>query len=252
MKAEIILVYTDRPKLIHNALRSIDSNRRNGGNFQISVIDDSTKKHGEIKHIMWKKYRELYKLSKFFEIKDTIDDKVKRGESMHGKYMTDAIRASESDFVIVLCDDDALFPNYVKKLSDYYQKNTSVLWSWCFVVLYDFSRFNWDNIKRTNGLIRNEFVNPDIGINGADGTICPESRKDSSQVTFRVKTFNELNISYNYPKTTNLDASLYNLFSSKIGCTCAQNDIVGQFKGSHQDQMGNRQHGEFKFNPLIS
>ena len=252
MKAEVILLYTDRPILINNALRSIDSNRRNGGRFHISVIDDSTAKYGVIKHIMWKKYRELYKLSSFFEIKDTLEDKIKRGDSIFGKYATEAIRASESDFVIILCDDDALFPNYIKELSNYYQKNPSVLWSWCSVSIYDPSKHNWDIIKKTEKNVKNEFVHTDTFLNDKIGTINPCNRKDSSQVTFRVKNFNYFDISFLSQKTANLDAHLYNDINSKIGPTCHQNDIMGQFKGIYPDQLGNRQNSPAKFLPTTN
>lgn len=249
MRAEIILAYTDRPKLVRNALDSIEANRLNGCKFSISVIDDSTANYGEIKHIMQKKYRKLYKLSRFFEIKDTLDNKIARGDSIHGKYTTDAIRTSKSDYSIYLCDDDALLPNYINELSDYYQKNPCVLWSWCYVSIYDPSKHNWNTIKKTEKNVKNEFVHTDTFLNDKIGTINPCNRKDASQVTFRIKTFNDFGISYLNQKTSNLDAHLFDDINSKIGPTCAQNNIMGQFKGWHVDQLGNRQHSPAKFLP---
>lgn len=251
MKAEILLIYCDRPNLINNALRSIDANRKNGANFSLSIVDDSAFNHGYIQKLVWKRYRDLYKITKFYQVGDTLEDKIQRGESVFGKYLTKANRESECDYAVLMCDDDALFPNYINNLSNYYEKNTNVLWSWCYVMLYDFEIHGWDHIKKTKDMERNAFVNPDIFLNSPDGEICPESKKDSSQVTYRIKTFKEFNIEYACPKTANLDGLLYRSFANHLGCTCAQNNILGQFKGWNRDQLGNRQHGEAKFKPTI-
>jgi len=251
MKAEILLMYCDRPNLINNALRSIDANRKNGANFSISLIDDSSFDHGYIKKLMWKRYRELFKLTRFYEVGDTLDDKIKRGESIFGKYLTEASNSSESDYAVLVCDDDALLPNYINQLSSYYDKNPEVFWSWSYVLLYDYELFGWDKIKKYNKLERNECVNPDIFLNSPDGIICPESKKDSSQVSYRVGKFKELKIEYACPKTANLDGILYRSFAQHLGCTCHQNNIIGQFKGWNRDQLGNRQVGDAKFKPQI-
>jgi glycosyltransferase involved in cell wall biosynthesis len=41
--------------------------------------------------------------------------------------MNESIKNSDAEVVIILCDDDALDPDYLENLNEYYEKNKTIL-----------------------------------------------------------------------------------------------------------------------------
>lgn len=53
----------------------------------------------------------------FLNTEDSKENKLRRGGSMFGKYANIAMETIDSDIIIMLCDDDALIPDYLFNLN---------------------------------------------------------------------------------------------------------------------------------------
>jgi hypothetical protein len=65
--------------------------------------------------------------------------KNKQGGSIFGKYANIAMETLESDITIMLCDDDALTPDYLEYLNHYYtlkpRNSSTVILKYYFMIL---------------------------------------------------------------------------------------------------------------------
>ena len=230
LKFELVIAYYKRPKIVLNALDSIKNSTYL--NWNLTFIDDS----GD------DSFRETFNnfgldSSKISYIPILMDDKekLKIGGSIFGKYINDVILNSNSDIFILICDDDALTCDYMEKLNTFYKENPDAHWSYCHlnfynpeIEMYSSSRNYCENIS-LNGADLNSFSNP----------INPNSKVDSSQVSFKIDSLLNKNILYPYPYTSGLDAFIFNNFYNVWGY-CPFNGIVGQHKGWFENQLGVR------------
>ena len=114
LKFLIIFFYYNRPDMVRNALNSI--NKLTYKNFEIAFIDDGSEVKGEpiVRSILKPSF--LKKVN-FIDTNDTVEDKINREGSEIGKYANEAIKESDADIVLMLCDDDAMVPDYLNSLN---------------------------------------------------------------------------------------------------------------------------------------
>jgi cellulose synthase/poly-beta-1,6-N-acetylglucosamine synthase-like glycosyltransferase len=226
-KALIVLAYYERPNMVRNALNSIA--RQGASNWDLAVIDDGSPTPVEpiVREIL-SSYQDRIK---FYRCEDTKEQKLAQGGSRHGAYINQAMTESDADYVVILCDDDALVDGSIRKLINYYDTNPGSKWSYGHVIPYDPSRgpppFNTTKA-------------PKIWLNKT-GSINPACQVDSSQVSFRRQYI--LEVGYPSPMTAALDAAVFNEMHRRHGL-CPFNGVVVQHKGSFSGQMGNRPIGE--------
>ena len=118
LKFLILLFYYNRPKMVLNALTSI--NKLSYKNIEIAFIDDGSDHPGEPvarEHLK----PSILKKVKFYNTNDTIKQKIDRGGSEFGKLANEAVKNSDADIVLMLCDDDALFSDYLDYLNRFYK-----------------------------------------------------------------------------------------------------------------------------------
>lgn len=223
LKFLILLTYYNRPKLVKNALESIK--RLKYDNWELVVIDDASEQSIEE---LCKEYVDAKKL-KYYRIKDTIEKKIKRGGSNHGKYMNKAIQESNADIVIPLCDDDALMEDYLNKLNDYFDTNVGVKYVYSNDFIFDPQTENPFDIKERRG---------DFGYNVVP--VNPSGKLDFSQVVFRIECFNEDGLSYPFPQTKNLDEQIFKQAYEKYS-VCPYSGFFGQYKALYSGQLGVRE-----------
>jgi len=227
MKILILMAYCNRPKMVEIPLISIKN--QSYKNWELAFVDDGSVMSGEeiVKTIL---SDDLEKI-KFYNTHDTPEDKINNGGSMFGTFWNEALYDSDADIAIMLCDDDALYPEYLEKLVEYYSVNELVNYSYGHVSVFDpnsFTNFESLSLNKNSPLNKTEEINPVCNV-------------DASQVSWRINKVKENNIIFPAPKTTDLDAAIYNSMFFAFG-NCTYNGTIAQYKGVHFDQMGNRNH----------
>ncbi len=89
----------------------------------------------------------------FHYIDNTIEQKKAQGGSIHGQYLNLAIQQSDADHVIILCDDDAIFPHFLTKLNVFLNKeeNKDKKYFYHNIVIYDSIRESYTvGVERMN------------------------------------------------------------------------------------------------------
>jgi glycosyltransferase involved in cell wall biosynthesis len=216
--------------MVKNALRSVLTQSHE--DWEVACVDDGSDVSLEsvVKKVV---PEELQHKFTHYNTHDTIEKKLEQGGSMAGKHLNEAILASDSEIIIILCDDDALYPEYLKNLSKYFTDNPEVKYAYSHVVVYDPL-----TQKPEPTLIKKEwFLN-------RTGPIDPYCNIDASQGAWRATCTKEAGISLPFPQTCNLDATLYRGLYNKYG-PCNFTGFNGQYKGVHEDQLGKRDGAHF-------
>jgi glycosyltransferase involved in cell wall biosynthesis len=224
----IILAYYNRPKLVLHALESIKN--LDYDNYEVHFIDDGSTEKGE--PVVREFCPEIIDKFKFYYIDNTPEDKVRQGGSIHGKYMNDIIKNNESDVIIILCDDDALFPNYLSNLNKFFNENPNTMWAYSHVNYYNPEKEHYRNGTFNPPVFNTSF--PKLNIHSTP--INPANNVDSTQVCFSRKAFVDGDIWYTYPKTKNLDSDIYNRMFTKWGL-CPFTNFFSQYKAWFPSQL---------------
>jgi len=224
-KFTILLPYYNRPNMVRFALQSLKD--QNYDNWQLLFCDDGSPFSGE--KVLYEYFPENTNV-KYVNTQTTLEEKQKIGSSF-GKFLNEFILENPSDICLVICDDDALCKNYLFELNNWYNNNPDKNYSFCNVVPYNpFSIKSLNEVDINSTCVLNYKGQMEIN---------PVCKVDSSQVSWRTNAFTEHGVRYPYPQTSALDASLFQQLYNIFGL-CPYNQIVGQYKGFHPEQLGNR------------
>lgn len=226
----ILLFYYERPKIVLNALNSILNIEYE--NFEVHVIDDGSKFRAE--PIVRDVCSSIIDKFEFTYIDDTIDEKKLRGGSNFGKFANEAILNSDADHVIPLCDDDALYPDFLTNLNEVLNKeeNYDKKYFYHHIIIYDslIETYKDGYEKHSKNFHTNEKTHP----------INCSSSVDSSQVTFSSLEFKRNNdVRYPYPQTISLDAHLFQKMYNNWGLAHFSG-LISQIKSVNEDNLLNR------------
>lgn len=246
LKFLVVLAFYQRYKMVLNALESLRDQEYQG--FHLAFVDDGSEKPGApiAKEVLgitgeprkgWMRHKEsveFYDRATFYRIEDSPEDKVKQQGSRHPEFMNRAITdwdGGPEDIVLILCDDDGYFPDYLDKLNDYYKTHPEVVYS--FTHLAPFNPYtepmSLDQANRPFWLNHNKDV-------------WPYSAIDGSQFSVRKKAFLD-GIKYPSPAWRCLDAHLFGSLQEKYGI-CVYNGLGSKvWKGDFEDQLGKRNSG---------
>jgi len=221
----ILMCYYNRPNLIRFALKSLKD--QSYKNWEAVLVDDGSdiSAWDSCVEILGD---EIHKL-KYINTYSTLEEKQKNGGSLFGLYWTFACLSSDANIGLMLCDDDALIPDYLNNLNNYFINNTQEFWCYSHYFGYDpYIQNNFNNIKISHYSPQFfEKMNPD-------------SKLDASQVSFKLQAFNEKNIEFAYPLTANLDSDLYRKLYPIYG-NCPFTGFYGQYKGCQNNRLEVRQ-----------
>jgi glycosyltransferase involved in cell wall biosynthesis len=222
----IILAYYERPKIVLNSLNSILDITY--PEFEVHFIDDGSVNRGE--PIVREVCSSIIDKFKFDYIDNTIEQKKEQGGSIHGRYLNKAINESNADHVIILCDDDAIFPHFLTKLNIFLNKEENINKNYFYhnMVLYDSLREDYQS-----GVNRMDFS---YFTNVHKTPINCAGRVDSSQVTYSRKAFVDHGLFYPAPQTSGLDMAIYNKMFSVWG-PCEYSGLVSQVKSNNSDNL---------------
>jgi hypothetical protein len=208
-------------------------------NWQMAFVDDGSDIPGKpiVEEILGEESSKVL----FINTNSTREQKQERGGSKFGKCWNLAMYNSNADIGIMLCDDDALYTDYLANLSKFYTANPHINYSYGHVSIFNPSLFNDINDVPTN--LDTSYAEYTEGccdhLNKFTTTINPFHTVDSSQVSWLIVPAKEKNIGFPYPKTINLDAVLYRQLHENFG-GCVYNGLITQYKGVHADQLGVR------------
>ncbi len=224
LRALIVLVYFDRPKIVRNALNSLKTLEYD--NWELAFIDDGSVMVG--KPIVLDVLENYCNRISFYNTHDTVAEKILQHGSRHGEFMNLAIRNSESDFVIILCDDDALTSWSLFALSSFFNEHPTAMYCYSHIIPFDpFIQQPGSNLPR-----------PNHWLNRHSSPIIPSCQIDSSQVAFRTECFRQ-GIAFKSPMTGALDADLLSQLYESYGL-CPFTGFVTQYKADFSDQMSKR------------
>jgi glycosyltransferase involved in cell wall biosynthesis len=222
----IILAYYERPTIVLNSLRSIMD--ISYPDYEVHFIDDGSTNRGE--PIVREYCASIIDKFKFDYIDNTIEQKKAQGGSIHGRYLNKAINESDADHVIILCDDDAIYPDFLTRLNIHINKeeNKDKKYFYHNMVLYDSLVEPYeDGIERKDfSYFTNQWKTP---INCA-------GKVDSSQVTYSRHAFVESGLFYPAPQTSGLDMAIYNKMASVWGL-CEYSGLISQLKSNNSDNL---------------
>jgi len=235
MKFLIVLMYCDRPNMVQFALDSIRAQTYR--NFNVAVVDDSARTPGgdffpdnSIVRYMKDPALEGADPNSAYTVSDTIEEKTANGGSRFGLFVNQAINESDADIGLMLCDDDALLPNTLHDLNEYYIHNPHTSYSYGHVLTYNpYDAPNYSGIKGRYG----------SSLNNYDQPINAFCRVDASQVSWRMDAYKNAGIQFPHPQTAALDAIVYQQMYDMMGF-CHFNGKFVQYKGVFPDQLGTR------------
>ena len=222
MKFLILLPYFNRPNLVRFAINSVLSQSHT--NWQLAICDDGSDVSAQ-------------QVLSSMGIGDSrisikrIDYRPGEKESLgsrSGLMLNECMSESNSNIALVLCDDDGLYPEYLSNLNEFYKNNESCFYSYGHVSIYDPEQFiGLDSLPENNfNIVLNRTDNLNASYN-----------VDASQVSWRLDEFTRG--IFPYPQTANLDAVVFQKLFEAYG-VCVFNNIVAQYKGWFDDQLGNR------------
>lgn len=194
-------------------------------NWELAFIDDGSEFPG--RQIAEEILSEDIEKIKFFNSNNTPEEKYAQGGSIHGLFLNKAMENTDADIAVILCDDDALYPNYLENLNKYYTENPEVNYSYGHV-----SIFNPNDYTSIEGIPKNT----DVWFNNHVGLINPSCNVDASQVSWRIAPVNESKIRFPFPQTGSLDAALYDQLFRVFG-PCPYNNMITEYKGWHDDRL---------------
>ena len=223
LKFLLILVYYDRPNIVKNALNTIAALQSD--NWELAIIDDGSPR--PIQPIAEEILKDHISKVKFYQTGDTLEQKIQRG-GIFGQYINKAMDDSNADLVMIVCDDDAVVPDALINLSNWFEANPNAMYCYSHVIPYDPTR-------QTAGPHLPRLPH---GTNHF-GPINPVCQVDASQVVFRKICHDSGNVNYPYPSTCNLDAHTFGQLFANYGLAPFSGLIV-QYKGWFPAQLGNR------------
>lgn len=231
MKIMILLLYYERPNLLRNALQSVLKANEHHRDWFLVVHDDGSESHAApiVNEVM---ARVIDRVG-IVRTEMTVKEKVDSGGIL-GKQMNQIIKAAmwdiRPDALVMLCDDDELHPEYLKNLSEYFDKNPKV--SSCYSKVICFNPLT----ESTENLVPDPLHPMAANLNAWHKPINGCSRVDASQVAWRVGC-HEAGAWFHSPCVKDHDAHFFNALNQHCG-PMHPTGFYSQYKGVHDKQLG--------------
>jgi hypothetical protein len=231
LKILILCSYYQRPILVRNALNSILRANEYHTNWELAFGDDGSKIPG--RPIVEEVLADHLDKVTFVHSGMTFEDKISQGLVL-GRMANEAMRKSDADLAFILCDDDEIMPEYLKRLSLYFNNHPKVLYCYSQIYLYNPLLQKSENTKRSLASKFNKF----------NRSINPVNKVDASQVAWRLACCKEYGAWFKEstkaiqgkPWIVDTDKSFFQNLFAKCG-PCHPTKFVGQFKGTHDYQL---------------
>lgn len=224
MKILILMVYYERPTLVRNALNSILKASKYHQDWHLAFFDDGSQTPGQpIVEEMLKDH--LDKIT-FYNSHMTPEEKEIEGCKV-GHYLNKMSLENPGDILIVLCDDDELYPEYLMNLSKFFTENPKETSCYSKIHLYNPMLEKSENVDNLIG-----------HYNQWTGYIRPDCRVEGSQVAWRREAVDK-GVRWQESCTGNHDVYFLQDLFEKTGVT-AESGFIAAYKGCHSKQLGRR------------
>ena len=226
MKFLVLLPYYNRPRMVQQALISVELQTHD--DYEIAFIDDASEEPF--------RYINSTNVSiNYYRSEQTQENKERYGTaSVH--LMNKAVAESDADVVFILCDDDALVPAYMENLNTWFKDNPDEVWCWS-------KSYAWDRTKDPD--YQKALVGP-YSTNGyaeiGDGRIAPARKVDASQVAWRRTA--HVGFVQRPPGDGHFDSNFYDPMFRQHGL-CPYSGFYSQYKGIHSLQADFHQDTQF-------
>ena len=145
MKVLILLLYFERPNLVRHALRSVQQADEHHRDWELVVIDDGSRT--PVLPIVAEMLGAWHDRVAVIETRMSAGDKGRMG-CLTGLAMNQAIRRSDAEVGIMLCDDDALYPTYLRDLSHFFATHPEALSCYSRVIPFDAQTQRPEEVQR--------------------------------------------------------------------------------------------------------
>lgn len=230
LKILILMSYYNRPILVRNSLNSILRSHEHHQNWELAFGDDGSKVPG--RPIVEEILKDHLEKVTFVQSGMKFEDKIQQGLIL-GKMANEAMRDSDADVALILCDDDELVPTYLKGLSGYFQSNPDVLYCYSKIHLYNPFFQKSEDVNNVSGKF-NKWNEP----------IDPVNKVDATQVAWRLDCCKKHGAWFKdstkevkgKPWTRDTDKGFFGNLYDCCG-NCHPTGLIGQFKGIHDYQL---------------
>jgi glycosyltransferase involved in cell wall biosynthesis len=232
-KIAILLFYFERPNMVRNALRSIVKADEHYKNWFLLAFDDGSENH--LGPIVEEELSSIDYKPRTCVIRNevTMEEKINSGGMLgfrQNQLMESAVNQLKVDAFIILCDDDELHPEYLKKLNEYFIANPNVLSCYSKVIFYNPLLETSDNVK-------SDQQNSSLAkLNSFDKPLNGFRKVDASQVAWRACCYT-MGARFPFPTPKDQDAGLFESLAKNCGLM-HPTGFVGQYKGVHPKQLG--------------
>jgi hypothetical protein len=150
-------------------------------------------------------------------------------EGMLGAMFNQAIREIAADVAIILCDDDVLVPEYLHRLSNWFDRFPDELSGYSHVIPFD----------PLSESVAEVPVNrwQSFHLNVSTHRLAPSCVKDASQVAWRTECNLVRGAWFKERLNACQDAHFYSELTAKCGLT-PFTGLIGQYKGMHALRLG--------------
>lgn len=230
MRVLILSPYYNRPLLVKKMLASIIAADEHHSDWELGILDDNSPHPVEpIIQCMMSGYRDRIRI---INSGLTFEDKVEKGIVL-GMYANMGIRESDADIGIFLCDDDQLYPTYLRDLSLYFETNPDVLY--CYSKIHLFNPLTQESGEVD--CLHHKYNQWNVPID-------PSGKVDASQVAWRLSCCKEYGAWFeettkivdNMPWGKDTDRSFFENLHEKCG-PAQPSGLVAQYKGIHEHQL---------------
>lgn len=225
MKTLILLPYFNRPKLLLNALNSLKQSTNQ--DWLLAFIDDASPTPEGRQHVHEVLGYAVVQDRVFFYAvsKEMKEQCMWTTQPIH---MNIAMRQIDSDLTVILCDDDALLPDYIENCVQWFSTNPQELYGFSNVRLFFPDAGETPNESLP---IRAFHTNRLVATN-------PVNAIDASQIVWRSKIALERGCFFDEARQYDHDASMWEVMWAKGYGLCPFMGFYGQYKGIHQYQLG--------------
>lgn len=221
----ILLPYFNRPKLLRNALLSVKT--QTDRNWILAFIDDASPTLDGIK-LLFQMFDDEIGQGKVHLYRVSREEKIQRNWTTQAVYLNRAIREIDADLCIILCDDDALLPDYVGNCREYfYHTHPEAVYGYSQCIIY----YPPDELPGSHLPVRPFHTNFTVPMN-------PIDRIDSSQIVWARDVQIHRGVWFPENRQYDLDAGLWiEMINHGFGL-CPYMGFYGEYKACHPKQLG--------------
>ena len=230
MKILILASYYCRPILVKNMLRSLREADQYHKDWELFLVDDNSPH--DIRDIIKAEMKGYEDKITTINSGMSFEDKIDQGISL-GKFANQAIKESDADIALIIGDDDEFVPDYLQKISQYYEDNPDILCAYSKIILFNPIKQKSSEVSS----LQNKYNEYDVPLN-------PVNKLDSIQVSWRLSCCKEYGAWFkdntkqvpNMPWAKDTDKSFFENLYDKCG-ESHPTGIVGEYKGVHDYQL---------------